>query len=173
MEASLDTAFQSATWIQELFHLNRVERYCTYERPGYGLSDSAPAPISIAMVADALSYALIEEAKIKGPFTTVGYDIGGLFTQVFTAKNLDKVDSMLLVESWHEDILLKNYLQRLLPPDKDSKDPDDISKLASCGNKKAQWFCAVVAGFMVNLGHQVTNILVASSPWFEGKNPWT
>lgn len=36
---------------------------------------------------------------------------------------------MLLVESWHEDILLKNYLQRLLPPDNDSKDPDDISKL--------------------------------------------
>lgn len=126
---SLDTAFLSATWIQELYHLNRVERYCTYERPGYGLSDSAPAPISIAMVADALSYALIKDAKIKGPFTTVGYDIGGLFTQVFTAKNLDKVESMLLVESWHEDILLKNYLQRLLPPDNDSKDPDDISKL--------------------------------------------
>ncbi|SCU85393.1 LADA_0D07250g1_1 [Lachancea dasiensis] len=126
---SLETGYLSATWIQELYHLNRVDRYCTYERPGYGLSDSAPAPISIAMVADALSYALVEDAKIKGPFSLVGYDIGGLYSQVFAAKNLDKVDSMLLVESWHEDILLKNYLQRLLPPDNDSKDPDDISKL--------------------------------------------
>ncbi|SCW02425.1 LAFE_0F06150g1_1 [Lachancea fermentati] len=126
---SIDTGFLSATWIQELYHLNRVQRYCTYDRPGYGLSDSAPAPISIAMVADAVTYALTKDAKIKGPFTTVGYDLGGLFTQVFTAKNVDKVDSMLLVESWHEDILLKNYLQRLLPPDRDSKDPDDMSNL--------------------------------------------
>ncbi|SCV02979.1 LAME_0H06744g1_1 [Lachancea meyersii CBS 8951] len=126
---SLDTGFLSAVWIQELYHLNRVNRYCTYERPGYGLSDSAPAPVSIAMVADALSYALTKDAKIVGPFSLVGYDIGGLYAQVFAAKNLDKVDSMLLVESWHEDILLKNYLQRLLPPDNDSKDPDDISKL--------------------------------------------
>lgn len=126
----LDTGYLSASWIQELYHLNRIERYCTYERPGYGLSDSAPAPISIAMVADALKHALLDEAKIKGPFVTVGYDLGGLFTQVFTAKNLDVVEGMMLVESWHEDLLLKNYLQRLLPPPRDgNKDPDDISWL--------------------------------------------
>lgn len=133
-----DTAYLSATWIQELYHLNRVQRYCTYERPGYGLSDSAPAPISIAMVADSLKYALLNEAKIRGPFVTVGYDVGGLFTQVFTAKNVDLVEGMMLVESWHEDLLLKNYLQRLLPPDRGGddgdgdqpgRDPDDISWL--------------------------------------------
>lgn len=126
----LDTGFSSATWIQELYHLNRVHRYCTYERPGYGLSDSAPAPVSIAMVADALKNALLKEAKITGPFITIGYDLGGLFAQVFTAKNLDLVEGMMLVESWHEDLLLKNYLQRLLPPSRDGhKDPDDISWL--------------------------------------------
>lgn len=133
-----DTAYLSATWIQELYHLNRIQRYCTYERPGYGLSDSAPAPISIAMVADSLKHALLKEAKIKGPFVTVGYDVGGLFTQVFTAKNIDLVEGMMLVESWHEDILLKNYLQRLLPPDRGGdgdgdhqpgRDPDDVSWL--------------------------------------------
>lgn len=123
-----DTGFLSANWIQELYHLNRVERYCTYERPGYGLSDSPPAPISIAMMADALKHALLKEAKIMGPFTTVGYDLGGLFSIVFTAKNIDIVDSMLLVESWHPDILLKNYLSRLLPGD-GSDDPEDFGKL--------------------------------------------
>lgn len=133
-----DTGYLSATWIQELFHLNRVQRYCTYERPGYGLSDSAPAPISIAMVADSLKHALLNEAKIKGPFVTVGYDVGGLFTQVFTAKNVDIVEGMMLVESWHEDLLLKKYLQRILPPDhggdgdgdnQPDRDPDDIGWL--------------------------------------------
>lgn len=83
------------------------------------MSDSPPAPISIAMVAESLRYALIKDAKIKGPFTTVGYDLGGLFTRVFTAKNVDIVDSMMLVESWHEELLLKTtfkdyYLQAVV-----------------------------------------------------------
>lgn len=121
-----DTGYLSATWIEELYHLDKIQRYCLYDRPGYGLSDSPPAPISIAMVAESLRYALIKDAKIKGPFTTVGYDLGGLFTRVFTAKNVDIVDSMMLVESWHEELLLKNYIQRLLPPGRgDGDDGDD------------------------------------------------
>lgn len=123
-----DTGYLSATWIQELYHLNRIQRYCTYERPGFGLSDAPPAPISIAMIADSLSYALIEEAQIKGPFVAVGYDIGGLFTRVFAAKNLDRIHSMMLVESWHEDLLKKNYVQRILPPG-EHEDPEDTTWL--------------------------------------------
>lgn len=120
-----DTGYLSATWIEELYHLDKIQRYCLYDRPGYGLSDSPPAPISIAMVAESLRYALIKDAKIKGPFTTVGYDLGGLFTRVFTAKNVDIVDSMMLVESWHEELLLKNYIQRLLPPGRGDGDDGD------------------------------------------------
>lgn len=129
-----DTAYLSGTWIQELYHLNRIKRFCKYERPGYGLSDSPPAPISISMVAEGLKYALLNEAKIMGPFVTVGYDMGGLFTRVFTAKNVDIVEGMMLVDAWHEDLLLKNYLQRLLPPiddDDPSRNPDDRTWLPS------------------------------------------
>ena len=115
-----DTAFLSANWIQELYNMNEIQKYCTYERPGYGLSDSAPAPESISMVADGLRHALVGEANITGPFLTVGYDLGALYSQVFTAKNLDMVKGMLLVEAWDEELLLKNYLNRLLPPKKDS-----------------------------------------------------
>ncbi|KAH7594997.1 alpha/beta hydrolase fold [Nakaseomyces glabratus] len=127
-----DTGYRSGTWIQELYHLNRIKRFCMYERPGYGLSDSPPAPISISMVAEGLKYALLNEARIKGPFVTVGYDMGGLFTRVFTAKNIDIVQGMMLVDAWHEDLLLKNYLKRMLPPvddDDPSRNPDDRSWL--------------------------------------------
>ncbi|CDO96436.1 unnamed protein product [Kluyveromyces dobzhanskii CBS 2104] len=148
-----DTAFLSGTWIQELYHLNRVHRYCVYERPGYGLSDSPPAPVSIAMMADALKHVLLKEAKIKGPFTTVGYDLGGLFTQVFTAKNIDLVESMLLVESWHPDLLLKNYISRLLPGD-DSDDPEDYSKLPDEINRHngfVIWWRGILSTFNIKL----------------------
>lgn len=120
-----DTGYHSADWIQELYHLNKIHRYCTYERPGYGFSDSAPAPISMSMIADGLKYALVNDANITGPFVTVGYDMGGLLTQIFTAKNLDRVKGMMLVESWHKELLLKNYIQRLLPPDHGDDDDDD------------------------------------------------
>lgn len=148
-----DTAFLSATWIQELYHLNRVQRYCTYERPGYGLSDSPPAPISISMMADALKHVLLKEANIKGPFTTVGYDLGGLFTQVFTAKNIDLVDSMLLVESWHPDLLLKNYISRLLPGD-DNDDPEDHGRLPDEINRHngfVIWWKGILSTFNIKL----------------------
>lgn len=148
-----DTAFLSGTWIQELYHLNRVQRYCTYERPGYGLSDSPPAPISIAMIADALKYALITEAGISGPFTTVGYDFGGLVTQVFTAKNIDIVDSMLLIESWHPDILLKNYISRLLPGD-GSDDPENYGRLPQEINRHngfSIWWKGILSTFNIKL----------------------
>ncbi|QEU58188.1 hypothetical protein KDRO_A02030 [Kluyveromyces lactis] len=148
-----DTAFLSATWIQELYHLNRVQRYCVYERPGYGLSDSPPAPVSISMMTDALKHVLLKEANITGPFTTVGYDMGGLFTQVFTAKNIDVVESMLLVESWHPDLLLKNYISRLLPGD-DNDDPDDYSKLPDEINRHngfVIWWKGILSTFNIKL----------------------
>lgn len=37
-----DTGYLSATWIEELYHLDKIQRYCLYDRPGYGLSDSPP-----------------------------------------------------------------------------------------------------------------------------------
>ncbi|AET40181.1 uncharacterized protein Ecym_5427 [Eremothecium cymbalariae DBVPG len=133
---SSDTGYLSAEWIAELYRLNRVDRYCIYDRPGYGLSDSPPAPISIAMIAEDLKYALFNEANITGPFITVGYDMGGLVTQVFAAKNRDMVKAMMLIESWHEDVLLNSYLRDLLPGDTYDPDirvriPPELSKLSA------------------------------------------
>ncbi|EDO16240.1 hypothetical protein Kpol_505p17 [Vanderwaltozyma polyspora DSM 70294] len=112
-----DTGYTSTNWIHDLYQLNEVERYCTYDRPGYGLSGSPPAPLSISLVADALSYALLEDAKITGPFITIGYDIGGLFSQVFSAKNIDRVSGILLIDSWTEHLLLREKYPDLITED--------------------------------------------------------
>lgn len=92
------------TWIEELFHLNKIERYCIYDRPGYAFSDSAPSPISISIITDYLNEALLKK-EIVGPFTLVGFDNGGLYSRVFASKNPSKIDSIMLVDSWHEDLL--------------------------------------------------------------------
>lgn len=91
-------------WIEELFHMNKIERFCIWDRPGYGFSDSAPSPLSISITVEYLIEALRHE-KIEGPFSAVGFDVGGLYSRVFTLRNLGQMHSMLLVDSWHEDLL--------------------------------------------------------------------
>lgn len=93
-------------WVEELFHLNKIDRYCVWDRPGYGFSDSAPSPTSISIVTEYLMDAL-RQKDIEGPFSLVGFDIGGLYSRMFALRNPGKIHSILLVDLWHED-LLKN-----------------------------------------------------------------
>lgn len=91
-------------WIQELYHMNKIERFCIWDRPGYGFSDSAPLPLSISIIVEYLMEALRSE-KIEGPFSAIGYDEGGLFSRVFALRNRGQIHSLFLVDSWHEDLL--------------------------------------------------------------------
>lgn len=91
-------------WIQELYHMNKIDRFCIWDRPGYAFSDSAPSPVSISIEVEYLMEALRKE-KIEGPFCAVGFDIGGLYSRVFALRNLGQMHLMLLVDSWHEDLL--------------------------------------------------------------------
>ncbi|CDK26039.1 unnamed protein product [Kuraishia capsulata CBS 1993] len=96
-------------WVEELYHLNKIQKYCLYDHPGMGFSDSAPSPISIGIITDMLHEALTKE-KIYGPFTLVGFDMGGLYSRVFASRHMDQVDSVLLVDSWPADLLKGNPL---------------------------------------------------------------
>lgn len=91
-------------WIEELYHMNKIERFCIWDRPGYAFSDSAPSPVSISITIEYLMEALRKE-KIEGPFSAVGFDVGGLYSRVFTLRNRGQMHSLMLVDSWHEDLL--------------------------------------------------------------------
>ncbi|KAK6454139.1 uncharacterized protein RJT20DRAFT_130170 [Scheffersomyces xylosifermentans] len=97
-------AFQE--WVEELHSLNKLDRYCIWDRPGYGFSDSAPSPVSVGIIADYLVQAL-EKEKIEGPFSLVAFDVGGLYSRMVASKIPGKIHSLLLVDSWHEDLLKK------------------------------------------------------------------
>ncbi|RLV87091.1 putative vacuolar membrane protein [Meyerozyma sp. JA9] len=103
----LTSAEEFQEWIEELYHLNRLDRYCVWDRPGYGFSDSAPSPISINIITEYLMEALGKE-KIDGPFSVVGFDIGGLYARAFASRNSHNIHSVMLVDSWHEDLLKLN-----------------------------------------------------------------
>lgn len=120
-----ETSYTSGRWIEELYHLGEIDKYCVYDRFGYGLSDSTSAPWSLKSSSEALRFALVERLKVKGPFLVVGYDYGGLVGRVFAAENRELCSSLMLVESWHEELLLKEYFKKLFPGDDDDDEDDD------------------------------------------------
>ncbi|CAN3372062.1 hypothetical protein DIURU_001399 [Diutina rugosa] len=91
-------------WIEELYNLGSIERYCIWDRPGYAFSDSSPSPSSIGIVTEYLAQALAEQG-IEGPFSLVGFDIGGLYSRMFASKKPEKIHSIMLVDAWSEDLL--------------------------------------------------------------------
>lgn len=103
----LTSSEQFQEWVEELYHLNKIERYCIWDRPGYGFSDSAPSPTSIGIITEYLIEAL-KHAGVDGPFSVVGFDSGGLYSRMFVLRNPGKIHLMLLVDSWHEDLLKHN-----------------------------------------------------------------
>ncbi|ODV96037.1 hypothetical protein PACTADRAFT_2339 [Pachysolen tannophilus NRRL Y-2460] len=102
-----DSAEEISSWVEELYHLNKVDRYCIYDRPGMGFSDSAPSPVSIGITVDLLNEALTKE-NIYGPFALVGFDIGGLYTRVFASRYQSQVHSLLLVDAWSQNLLKRD-----------------------------------------------------------------
>lgn len=115
-----------ASWIQELHILNRVDRYCLYDRPGFGFSDSSPSPYSLGVNSDMLA-AVLRKEGIEGPFLVVSHGIGGLYSRVFATRHISSIHSLLLVDAWLEELLLPNPFAHAKNSDK--KLPREIPKL--------------------------------------------
>ncbi|PWY86844.1 hypothetical protein BO70DRAFT_311688 [Aspergillus heteromorphus CBS 117.55] len=90
----LDSAYQSGL----------IDRYCYWDRPGFGWSDNAPSPYSAGMAADALSEALALAGE-QGPWILVSAGIGDIYSRIFASRHLLEVSGILLIDPTHEDYL--------------------------------------------------------------------
>lgn len=77
-------------------------RVCSYDRAGYGWSDSSDEPRGSTKVATDLR-ALLAEAGEEGPFIIVGHSIGGLHARSFARQYPGEVGAVVLVDSSHEN----------------------------------------------------------------------
>lgn len=138
-------------WVEELYHLNKIDRYCVWDRPGYGFSDSAPSPISISIVTEYLIEALRKE-NIHGPFSLVGFDVGGLYSRMFASRNPSNIHLMLLVDSWHEDLLKHRPFSGSTRKNENPRTFKNILDLMTTGAGVKMWFKGVLSplGFVRN-----------------------
>jgi pimeloyl-ACP methyl ester carboxylesterase len=80
-------------------------RSCVYDRAGLGRSEPGPAPRTMRQEVFEL-HALLEAAKIPGPFVLVGHSIGGLLVRLYAEQYGASVVGFVLVDPTHESDVL-------------------------------------------------------------------
>lgn len=95
----------SKSWslVQDL--LSPRVRTCAYDRAGSGWSEPGPAPRTMRQEVFEL-HALLEAAKVPGPFVLVGHSIGGLLVRLYTERYGSDVVGIVLVDPTHESSVL-------------------------------------------------------------------
>jgi pimeloyl-ACP methyl ester carboxylesterase len=89
-------------WERVQPEIAKFSRVCSYDRAGYGGSDSGPIPRTSAQIAEDL-HTLLQKAGEKPPYLLVGHSFGGYNVRVFNGRYPDSVAGIMLVDSTQED----------------------------------------------------------------------
>lgn len=107
-------------WSDVMNQARQITRLCAYDRAGLGQSDPAPPPrTSRDMVADL--HALLDVAKIQGPYILVGQSFGGFIIRLYANQYPEEIVGIVLVDSTHPD--QDSAYSAALPPES----PDESS----------------------------------------------
>jgi pimeloyl-ACP methyl ester carboxylesterase len=116
----------SVIWQLVQPQISKFTRVCSYDRAGFGWSDTPNEPRSSLNIANELAR-LLTRAPVPGPYVLVGHDFGTLDLRVFTARHRQEVAGMVFVDSVHPDMhhrppfnvaaqsSLTNFYYRALP----------------------------------------------------------
>jgi pimeloyl-ACP methyl ester carboxylesterase len=104
--------------------VSKFARVCSYDRAGYGWSDSGPEPRSSLQIAHELKQ-LLQASGERGPYVLVGHPMGGYDIRVYTSQYPNDVVGIVLVDASHED--------------QDLRAPESIRKWQQHHRKRANW----------------------------------
>ena len=93
-------------WVYNARQNGTIDRYCYWDRPGFGWSDNAPSPFSAGMAADALSEALARAGE-EGPWVLLSAGVGGVYSRVFSSRHVGDIHGIFLIDALHEDLLYR------------------------------------------------------------------
>lgn len=96
MESGLGSA--AWTWSRVQHEIAATSRVCVYDRAGYfGRSTPAPGPRTAGDEANDLA-ALLQAARIPGPYVLVGHSYGGHIVRLFAYRHPGSVAGLVLVD---------------------------------------------------------------------------
>ncbi|MBN1450571.1 MAG: alpha/beta hydrolase, partial [Anaerolineales bacterium] len=87
----------SMVWVRIQDDVAKFTRVCSYDRAGYGWSDTVHEAMLPQRVAEML-HALLEKGGEGPPYLIVGHSFGGVYVRTFTAEYPEEVVGMVLVD---------------------------------------------------------------------------
>ena len=91
----------STYWNKVQPEIAKITRVCSYDRAGFGWSESGPLPRTGQRMADEL-HQLLTRGGISGPYVLVGHSLGGFIVRLYRQAHPNDVVGMVLVEAGHE-----------------------------------------------------------------------
>lgn len=92
----------SLDWSKVQPAVSRFTRVCSYDRAGYGWSDSAPGASRTSQQMMTELHLLLTHAQIRGPYVLVGHSIGGLNMRLYAYRYPAEVAGMVLLDATSE-----------------------------------------------------------------------
>jgi pimeloyl-ACP methyl ester carboxylesterase len=96
----------SLNWGKVPREVAKFTRVCTYDRAGLGWSDRSLQPRTAHNLVEDL-HTLLEQSGVEPPYVLVGHSLGGMLMRLYAHEHPDQVAGMVLVDSSHEEQLLR------------------------------------------------------------------
>jgi pimeloyl-ACP methyl ester carboxylesterase len=109
LDFGLDGSYLDWFYVQP--QIAQFARVCSYDRAGYGWSDSSSKPRLPSIMSEEL-HTLLAKAGEKSPYILVGHSFGALDLRMYAHKFPDEVAGVVLVDGSHPDELLPFYWQK-------------------------------------------------------------
>lgn len=108
----------SLEWVRVQPAVARFSRVCSYDRSGYGWSESIPGPRTSTIIVKELEQ-LLRLSEEPGPYILVGHSFAGLNVRLFASRYPERIAGLVLVDPTHEEQferLTREELKRPLVP---------------------------------------------------------
>ena len=105
LEAGFDDT--SLVWSKVQPGVASFTRACSYDRAGWGWSDTGSLPRTAGHMVMEL-HTLLVRAGVPGPYVLVGHSFGGLIMRLYTNMYPQQVAGLVLVDSVNEDELVRS-----------------------------------------------------------------
>ena len=92
----------SLEWVFVVERLRRLTKVCTYDRAGYGGSDTGPLPRTSSRIVTELHH-LLQSAGVAPPYVLAGHSFGGYNMQLFARRYPRLTAGLALIDASHPD----------------------------------------------------------------------
>ncbi|HKY56049.1 MAG TPA: alpha/beta hydrolase [Anaerolineales bacterium] len=90
----------------------KTTRVCTYDRAGFGWSDTSSLPSDAAQFATEL-HTLLQNANVPGPYVMVGHSLGGFIVRILAHDYSSEVAGVVMIDSMNPKQVTESLSNKL------------------------------------------------------------